>query len=71
MDDAPPLLKYELVVAWYEFILNREKLYVHLKKLCDDYNGKKLLFCVLRVCGKKSDAIVMLWHKNTTPFLYK
>ena len=34
-----PLLKYELVVAWYEFILNREKLSLHLKRLCD-VNGK-------------------------------
>ena len=44
--DNPPLLKCELVVAWYEFILNREKLFLHLKKLRDDINSKKLL-CVL------------------------
>lgn len=40
MEEAPPLLKYELAVAWYELILNREKLYLHLKRLCDDANGK-------------------------------
>ena len=54
MDDVP-LLKYDLVVAWYEFILNREKLYLHLKKLCDDINGKLLYISwldLLHVCGK-------------------
>ena len=40
-----PLPKYELAVAWYELILNREKLYQHLKKLQDGVSGKALLFC--------------------------
>lgn len=44
--DNAPLLKCELVVAWYEFVLNREKLFLHLKKLRDDSNSKKL---VLRI----------------------
>ena len=38
--DNLPLLKYELMVAWYELVINREKLYVHLKKLSDNANGK-------------------------------
>ena len=40
MDDAP-LVKYKLVTSWYEFILDREKLYLHLKRLCEDVNGEK------------------------------
>lgn len=40
--EEAPLPKYELAVAWYELILNREKLYQHLKKLQDDISGKIL-----------------------------
>lgn len=43
--EEAPLLKYDLAVAWYELILNREKLYLHLKKLRDDVSGKKLVCC--------------------------
>ena len=38
-----PLVKYEVAVAWYELILNREKLYLHLTELQGDVNGKSLI----------------------------
>ena len=41
--------KYELAMAWYELILNRKKLYQHLKKLQDDVSGKALVFCSCKI----------------------
>ena len=47
--EGAPLVKHKLVTSWYEFILNREKLYLHLKMLCENVNGEKLL-CVFHTC---------------------